>query len=148
MHRNRAAFAFAVGLALITLVPSASADPRFQYVLSSGLFALPANGKSVDWAIVNDSAVSRTVRVTVYKHGIGVPREVVAPGPLTLTLASTESSHNANSVGTVFQIGFNYEVVLETNSLKVLPVVHVWEDFGNTVIPGTAIPAGSWIRLR
>jgi hypothetical protein len=148
MHRNRVALAFAVGLALLALVPSASADPRFQYVLSSGLFSLPSSGQSVDWAVVNDSAVSRTVRVTVYKHGIGIPREAVAPGPLTLTLASLEASHNANSVGPVFQPGFYYEVVLETNSLKVLPVVHVWEDFGNRVIPGTAIPAGSWIRLR
>jgi hypothetical protein len=56
--------------------------------------------------------------------------------------------HNANRVGSIFQIGFTYEVVLECNSLKLLPAVHVWEDFGNTVIPGTLIPSGSWVRLR
>jgi len=122
--------------------------PSFTHTLSSGLFSLPANGVSVDWAVSNSSAVNRTVRVTVYRHGTGVPRAVVAPGALTITLAPTETTHNANGVGTVFQRGFYYEVVVETNSLRVLPIVHVWEDTGNTVIPGTLIPSGSWVRLR
>jgi hypothetical protein len=90
------------------------------------------------------------VRVTVYRHGIGIPRAEVVPGPLTFTLAPNEMMHNANSVGPgqPFEQGFNYEVQLETNSLRVHPLVQVWEDCGNCVIAGTAIPAGSWVRIN
>jgi hypothetical protein len=138
-----------LSLPLVLAGTTASAQP-YRHTLSSGLFSLPAGAHSVDWALVNDSAVSRNVRVTVYRHGVGVPRVTVAPGALTVTIAPEEATHNANSVGggLPFQPGFYYEVVLETNSLRVLPVVNVWQDAGNTVIPGSAIPAGSWVRIR
>jgi hypothetical protein len=139
-----------LALPLLLGATRASAQPAYKHALSSGLFSLPSGAHSVDWALVNDSAVSQNVRVTVFRHGIGVPRVAVAPGPIALTLASTETTHNANSVGggQPFVPGFYYEVIVETDSLRVLPVVHVWEDAGNTVIPGTAIPAGSWVTLR
>lgn len=43
--------------------------------------------------------------------------------------------------------GFYYELVVETNSRAILPSVHVWQDHGNTVIPGTLIPPGSFVEL-
>lgn len=138
----------ALALAFVVGGVEAVSAQTFRHKLTSGLFGLPAAANSVDWAVTNSSAVDRTIRVTVYRHGIGIPRAVVAPGALTVTIAPTETTHNANSVGTVFQRGFYYEVVVETNSLKVLPMVTIWEDAGNTNIPGTLIPTGSWVRLR
>lgn len=140
--RMALALAFTVGS-----VSTVSAQ-SYRHTLTSGLFGLPAAAHSVDWAVTNSSSVPRTIRVTVYRHGILVPRAVVAPGAITVTLAPTETTHNANSVGTVFQRGFYYEVVVETNSLRVLPMATIWEDAGNTNIPGTLIPTGSWVRLR
>jgi hypothetical protein len=88
--------------------------------------------------------------VTVYRHPIGLPRVEVVPGPIALTLAPTDATHNANSVGSgqPFEPGFYYEVIVELDSLRVLPLVQVWQDAAGTVIPGTAIPAGSWVKLR
>lgn len=137
-------------LALPLMLISANASAQtFRITMSSGLFGLPNNAQSVDWAVVNNSAVSRTVRVTVYRHGIGIPRAEVVPGPLTFTLAPNETRHNANMVGPgqPFEQGFYYEVQLEANSRRVHPLAQVWENF-NGVIGGTAIPAGSWVRIN
>jgi len=119
--------------------------------LSSGLFSLPANAVSVDWAVVNDSPSPQTVRVTVYKIGIGVgPKSPVAPGSLTVTVSPNEATHNANSVGATkpFVPGFYYEVVVEASDPNVLPTVHIWQDLGNTVIPGTRIGPTDFKRLH
>lgn len=122
--------------------------PAGAFKLSSGLFGLPAAAASVDWMVVNNAATSQTFTVTVFKAGVG-PKTVVVPGALTFTLAPGEVTHNANSVGSSepFVPGFYYEVVVETSSPSVLPSVHVWQDHVNTVIPGTLIPPGSWVRL-
>jgi hypothetical protein len=119
----------------------------FQHRISSGLFGLPSNAKSVDWGIINDSAVKQSCRVTVFKCPINAPKSALAPGPLTLNLDPGVTSHNANSVGTIFQIGFFYEVVVDLNDFDVLPSVQVWSDNGGTVIAGTQIPARSFVRL-
>lgn len=121
----------------------------YSHVLSSGIFSLPQNAQSVDWAVLNNSPASQTIRVTVYKCVTGgTPKTSVAPGPLTKNLKPYTSTHNANSVGTVFTRGFYYELVVETNDLRVLPSVHVWQDHTNTVIPGTLIPAGSFVDVK
>lgn len=120
----------------------------YRYVLSSGLFGLPANAKSVDWMIINNASTAQTFRVTVFKAGIG-PKSAVAPGTLTITLPANETTHNANSVGLgkPFVPGFYYEVVVETDDPAVLPSVHVWQDLVNTVIPGTLISPGTFVRI-
>ena len=125
------------------------APPAGAFKLSSGLFGLPSTAASVDWMVANNAAASETFAVTVFKAGVG-PKTVVAPGTLTFTLAPGEVAHNANSVGPSepFVPGFYYEVVVETSSPDLLPSVHVWQDHGNTVIPGTLIPPGSWVRLQ
>lgn len=116
--------------------------------LSSGLFGLPADAASVDWMVVNNSSSTQTFKVTVYKVGVGA-KTVVPPGTLSVTVAAGAATHNANSVGNSepFVPGFYYEVVVEGAHPNLLPSVHVWEDYGNTVIPGTLIPPGSWVRL-
>ena len=98
--------------------------------------------------VINDSPIAQTLRVTVFKVGVG-PRTPVAPGPLTLTIGVKEATHNANSVGPgkPFVPGFYYEVVLETDDFAVLPSVHVWQDFANTVIPGTLISPGTFVEI-
>ncbi len=117
------------------------------FLRSSGLFGLPSNAQSVDWMVVNNSSVPQTFTMTVYEAGVGL-KTVVPPGPLTFALAPGEVTHNANSVGTVFQIGFYYEMVIESSSTDVLPSAHIWPSHFNEVIPGTLIPPGSWVRLN
>lgn len=126
----------------------ARAQTTLPYRLSSGLFSLPAAGRSVDWAVTNTSAAPHLIRVTVYRHLIGVPRAVAPPGPITFPVPAFQTFHNANLIGgTAFPRGPYYEVVVETDSQSMLPIVHVWEDQANTVLPGTLIPSGSWVRL-
>ncbi len=43
--------------------------------------------------------------------------------------------------------GFYYEPVFETNDLRLLPSVHVWQDQGNTVIAGTLISPGTFVQV-
>jgi hypothetical protein len=123
--------------------------PIFKYKLSSGLFVLPQNAASVDWAVVNDTKAPQTFRVTVYKGGVGVAKIATAPGPLTETLAPGFVTHNANSVGPgqPFQMGFYYEVVVEANDRAVLPTVNVWQDHGGTAIAGTTIGPGDFVPI-
>jgi hypothetical protein len=127
---------------------AAAAPVCFRHVLTSGLFGLPANAQSVDWMVLNDSPGAEAIRVTVFRAGVG-PKTDVAPGPLTLTVNSMASTHNANSVGPgqPFVHGFYYEVVLETNDRRVLPSVHVWQDRANTVIPGTLISPATFVEV-
>lgn len=126
----------------------AAPSARYRHILTSGLFGLPANAQSVDWMVLNDSPHPQTFRVTVYRAGVG-PKSSVAPGALTITLAPNEVTHNANSVGAgkPFLPGFYYEVVLETDDLRLLPSAHVWQDHGNTVIPGTLISPGTFVEV-
>ena len=127
---------------------AAAAPTCYRYVLSSGLFGLPAGAESVDWMVVNDSPYPQTFRVTVYKAGVG-PKAPVAPGAIVVTLAASQVTHNANSVGggQPFVSGFYYEPVFETNDLRLLPSVHVWQDQGNTVIAGTLISPGTFVQV-
>lgn len=150
MRSKKAVLLAVLSLPLVLAGATASAQP-FNITLSSGLFAVPENAKSVEWAVVNNSAVPRAVRVTVYRHLIGFPRAIVVPGPITVTLAPNEITHNANSVGSgePFELGPYYEVQLESNNLRVMPIVDIWGGFNNTTaIPGTRIPARSWVRIR
>ena len=131
----------------VRAIENAVVPPSGPFLRSSGLFGLPSNAQSVDWMVVNNSAVPQTFTMTVYQAGVG-PKTVVAPGPLTVTLAPGEVTHNANSVGTVFHVGFYYEMVIQASSANVLPSVHVWPSHFNEIIPGTLIPPGSWVRLQ
>ena len=123
--------------------------PYMPMMLSSGLFGLPANAASVDWMVVNDTTVNQIIKVTVYRSGLG-GKVVVPPGTITTTIAPWGVTHNANSVGYYkpFKPGFYYEVIIERNHPNVLPSVHVWQDHYNTVIPGTLIPPGCWVKLQ
>lgn len=127
---------------------SQSAD-EFQYTLSSGLFSLPDDAKSVDWAIINNSTSEQQFRVTVFRVGVG-EKVSVAPGSITATAMPFHAYHNANSVGhqQPFTIGWDYEVVVEVNSMNVLPTVEVWANSGNRVIPGTSIGPAQFVEIR
>ena len=116
-------------------------ETPYRYALSSGSFSLPDHAMSVDWSVINRASTAQTFRVTVYRSLDNTWKTIVAPGVLTFTLEPNKETHNANSVGSnePFLPGFQYEVVVETNSLKVLPTAAVWQDHGGTVIPGTQI---------
>ncbi len=146
MSRN---FLILIALILfLAFTTTATAEPAYKYVLSSGLFLLPGAAQSVDWAVVNNSKNIQTFLVTVYKCGIGELKTAVSPGTLDFTLDPGFTTHNANSVGTIFQLGFYYEVVVETNSLEVLPTVTVWQDHSGTLIPGTTILPGNFVVIK
>ncbi|MGH3627720.1 MAG: hypothetical protein ACRESC_04190 [Gammaproteobacteria bacterium] len=121
--------------------------------LSSGPFLVPQeSGGSVDWDVVNDSNETQTVTVTVYQLMIaGGPKQVAAPGPLTVTLAPGETIHNANNISPdgPFMSGVYYEVVVNSSGPDILPMLDIWQTNGGySVIPGTSIPAGSWVKLQ
>ncbi|RPI94810.1 MAG: hypothetical protein EHM40_05335 [Chloroflexi bacterium] len=123
---------------------------NYKFKLSSGLFGLPGNAASVDWAVLNDAAKAQSFKVTVYKAGVDQLKTVVAPGPLTFSLDRGKATHNANSVGInePFVPGFYYEVVLEADSLSLMPTVSIWEDHGCKVIPGTTILPGVFVKVE
>lgn len=115
---------------------------------STGKFGLPMQAASVDWTVVNNSDTPQTFTVTVYRLRIGMAKVVVSPGPVTVTLEPGFTTHNANSVGSglPFHVGGSYEVVIE-GSPRLTPSADVWQDMGNTVITGTTIPPGAWVRI-
>ncbi len=121
----------------------------YTYTLSRGLFSLPAHATSVDWAMVNNAPTVQKVRVTVFKGGVGVAKVAVPPGAIEVTVEPSFVTHNANSVGTgqPFVPGFYYEVVVETNDRRVLPMVDIWQDHGGTSIPGTRIAARDFLHV-
>lgn len=123
------------------------AQPR-TVTRSTGKFGLPAQAVSVDWTVINNSDTAQTFTATVYRTRIGMAKTIVAPGPITVTLDPGFTTHNANSVGPgmPFQVGGAYEVVIE-GSPRLTPSADVWQDLGNTVIPGTTIPPGAWVRI-
>ena len=128
---------------------ASSEPPVFATSITSGIFSLPANAASVDWAVINDGTQPMQVRVTVFKCPVGQPKTVVAPGPVTVTLNPNATTHNANSVGLnqPFTPGFYYEVVVESNSPSIHPSVQVWSNNANAVIPGTLIGHGDFVPL-
>jgi hypothetical protein len=123
--------------------------PKYAHVLSSGLFALPSNAHSVDWAVINNAPSEMSFRATMFRAAIAAAKVAVAPGALTLDLKPGHTTHNANSVGAgkPFEHGFYYELVVETDDWRLLPSVHVWEDAGGTVIAGTLISPGTFVDL-
>jgi hypothetical protein len=127
---------------------AAAQAQQLQYALSSGPFTVPDGATSIDWMVINDSSKAQEITVTVYEYLIGTPRTVTQPGPVTFKLDAFSGTHNANSVGIVFQTGAAYEVQVETNSLLVLPMINAWQGSAPPAIPGTLIPSGAWVRLR
>ena len=120
----------------------------YSYTLSSGLFQLPQNAASVDWSVVNDATGAQTFVVTVYKAVLGGAKQLLMYAGGTETLNAGVSAHNANPVGAgkTFELGSNYEVVLQANDKAVLPTVAVW-DSGAKPIPGTRIGPGEFVPI-
>lgn len=46
-----------------------------------------------------------------------------------------------------FRPGFHYEIIIETNTRRLLPSVQVWSNHGNTAIAGTLIGLGAFVDL-
>ena len=142
---------FAVcALALATVATSqAVAQVTYTTKLTSGPFFVAPTAVSVDWVLLNNDTVPVNVHVTVYNWILGEPKVVVAPGPFTLTLPPGQALHNANSVGSVFHLGFIYEVVVEATSDRVHPNVNQWSCMGaDCFIPGSLIPAGDFVEIK
>lgn len=135
---------------LFAFTTTGTGGPTYKHVLSSGLFLVPENAQSLDWVVVNNSPKTQTFRVTVYRGNIGALKTAVLPGSLEFTLEPGFTMHNPNSVctGCPFEMGFYYEVVVETNNLKVMPTVTVWSDLGAAVIPGTTILPGNFVEIQ
>ncbi|WP_426566063.1 hypothetical protein ACPPVT_05730 [Angustibacter sp. McL0619] len=121
----------------------------FEFRLSSGAFGLPAAAMSVDWLVLNDTGTDQQIRVTVFAAPVGSPKHQLPPGPIEVAVPARTLTHNANSVGPgqPFEPGIPVEVVVQCNDLRVLPTVEVWQDNGGTVIAGTRIGPGDFVRL-
>jgi hypothetical protein len=120
----------------------------YSYTLSSGLFQIPQNAASVDWAVVNDATSAQTFVVTVYKAVLGAAKQLLMYAGATETLNAGVSTHSANPVGAgkTFDPGFYYEVVLQSNDKAVLPTVAAW-DSGGRVVAGTRVGAGEFVSI-
>jgi hypothetical protein len=121
----------------------------YKYHLSSGLFSLPAEAASVDWAAVNNAPTAQQIQVTVYQGPAGGAKTIITPGVLTLMVDPGSVVHNANPVGfgQPFVPGMYYEVAIDTNDRRVLPMVSMWSDHGGTMIPGTLISSRDFLHL-
>ena len=121
----------------------------YDHAQTSGPFYIAPTAASVDWVVLNNDTVAVDILVTVYRLQIGAPKIVLPPGALALTVLPGESTHNANSVGTVFISGFAHEIVVEATSDKVTSHVSQWDCFSATCfIPSTLIPAGDLEPIR
>jgi hypothetical protein len=121
----------------------------FQYTLTTGVFGIPGGAQVIDWMLLNDSDVDQAYRVTVYSCPVGVPKQVVPPGPLEDTLSPGTYTHNGGDIGTgtPFRPAIPVEVVVEVNDYRMLPTVEIWSDQGATIIAGTRIGPGQFVRL-
>jgi len=130
---------------ILAICTPAGAQVIYTTKLSSGPFLVVSTAASVDWAVVNNDEDIASLRVTVYKLLLGGDR-IYAPGgaPVAFDLEPGRVFHNANS----FELGFYYEVVVESTSDKVCPNVNQWScNSGSCFIPGTLIPAGDFVDL-
>jgi hypothetical protein len=134
---------FLILVVLLTVCLSAMAEIHYRTKLSSGPFLVTPTAASVDWAVVNNDHEAANVRVTVYKLDLSGPKVAIAPGPVTFNLAPDRTFHNANA----FDVGFYYEVVVESTSDKVCPAVEQWSNTAGAFIPGTLIPAGEFVKI-
>ena len=130
-------------------IPQATAQIIYTTKMTSGPFLIAPTAESVDWQVVNNDTEPVDICVTVYQLNIGAAKTEVGPGPLCLNLLPGYTTHNANSVGTLFQLGFIYEVVVEATSDNVQSNVNQWAgNVGSQFIPGTLIPAGDFINIK
>lgn len=115
---------------------------RYAYTYRTGPFLLPQTTHSLDWAILNNDPETQKVRVTVFRCGIGTVKTVEPPGPLEVTLAPGEATHNANAaLG-----GFLYEIQVECNSQLIFPHASAWPGAIGDPIPGSVVKSAEFIR--
>jgi hypothetical protein len=115
---------------------------RYSDTYRTGPFLLPANTHSLDWAVLNNDPAAQTIRVTVFRCPIGGVKTPEPPGPLQVTLAPGELTHNANS----YIVGFYYEIQVECNSRLVFPYVSAWPPAGADPLPGSVVKSAEFIR--
>jgi hypothetical protein len=136
-----------MGLFILAVCQPASAQITYSTTLTSGPFFIApeaANG-SLDWVVVNDDSAAADIRVTIYKLDVSGTKVAIPPG-LTVNLGPGKTIHNANTVSTLFPVGFYYELVVESTSDKVRPAVDQWSCFDATCfIPATLIPSGDFV---
>ena len=53
----------------------------FEFRLSSGAFGLPADARSVDWMVLNNTGTEQPIRVTGFAAPVGSPKHQLPPGP-------------------------------------------------------------------
>jgi len=80
---------------------------------------------------------------TTYSDRIGSIKTVELPGPVEVTLAPGENSHNANAASE----GFCYEILVETNSKLVFPSAEAWPGSIGDVVPGSEVRAAGFLRM-
>ena len=127
---------------------SAFAQADYPVKMTSGPFVVIADADSVDWMITSNDSEPVDVKVTIYQLNIGSAKTTCCVSGLELTLFPGETTHNANGVGTVFTAGAHYEVVIESTSELVHPIVVQWSNASSYyAIPETLIPAGDFLII-
>ena len=114
----------------------------YLYVYRTGPFLLPSTTHSLDWGILNNDDDPQTVRVTVFKCNLGSAKTAEPPGPLAVTLAPGETTHNANNASG----GFYYEIQVECNSQLIFPYAAAWPGNIGDPIAGSVVKSAEFIR--
>jgi hypothetical protein len=138
-----------ISVACLLCATTASAQVTYTTKMTSGPFIVAPSAATVDWMVTNNDSVPVDVRISVYHHQFdGSPKVSCCPGPLVITMAPGSTTHNANGVGSVFNAGSVYEVVIEATSILVHPNVNQWSTNGSSgFIPETLIPSGDFVTI-
>jgi hypothetical protein len=115
---------------------------KYKYKYTSGLFTLPQNTHSLDWAILNNDPKPQKVRVTVFKCDVTDVKSIERPGPLEFSVDPGFSIHNANKA----DAGLMYEIQIECNSQLIFPHACAWPGGIADPIPGTVIKSAEFIQ--
>jgi hypothetical protein len=137
-----------ISVACLLCVTTASAQVTYTTKMTSGPFTVAPSAATVDWMVTNNDSVPVDIRVTIYHLFYGSPKVSCCPFPLEMTLNPGYTTHNAGAVGSVFDAGNNYEVVIEATSILVHPNVNQWStSSGLGYIPETLIPSGDFVTF-
>jgi hypothetical protein len=115
---------------------------RYTYIYTSGPFLLPQTTHSIDWSVLNNAPTRQVIRVTVFKCVLGGVKIAEPPGPLEVTLARGETTHNANTA----TAGFYYEIQVECNSQSIFPYAAAWPGAVGDPIAGSVVKSSEFIR--
>jgi len=148
MGLHRFGYALAPLVFLVTLAATANSQTTYSTKLTTGPFLIASEAAAVDWAVVNNNDVPADLRVTVYRLDLQGAKVAIPAASFSFQLAPGRTVHSAWATGLVYFVGFYYEVVVESTASLVHPNVSQWSNSSGALLPGTMIPAASFVEIK